>query len=102
MFGVPCVPGARDMAVLGGDGGHFVSWGLVLSVGDPTDKKTFSAVTWRHRVVFGNGLAHRNCVRLPQLSYSDNVGEFHPSFSRNRDLLVFGGVWALREGPGPN
>ena len=86
----------------GGAGGHFVSWGPVLSVRNPTNKKPVLAITRRHRGVFGNVLAHRNRVRVAQLSYSDDVGGFHPSFLRNRDLLVFGGVSALREIPGPN
>ena len=80
LFGVPCVPGAWDMAVLGGAGGHFVSWGPVLSVRDPTDKKTVLAITRRHRGVFGNVLAHRNRVRVAQISYYDDVEGCHPSF----------------------
>ena len=90
LFGVPCVPGARDMAVLGGAGGHFVSWGPVLSVRDPTDKKNVLAITWRHQGVFGNVLAHRNRVRVAKLSYSDDVGGFYPSFLRKSR---FAGFW---------
>ena len=30
------------------------------------------------------------------------LGGFTRGFRENRDLLVFGGVWALREIPGPN
>ena len=33
------------MAVWGGAGGHFVSWGPVLSVRDPSDRKTVLAAT---------------------------------------------------------
>ena len=43
-------------------------------------------------------MAHRNRVRVAQLM----LGGFHPSFGENGDLLVFGGVWALGEIPGPN
>ena len=68
------------MAVFGGAGGHFVSWGPVLSVRDPTDTKPVLAVTGRQGGVFGNVLAHRNRVHVAQLSYSDDVGGFHPSF----------------------
>ena len=57
-----------------------------------TDKKTVLAVTRRHWRGFGNVLAHRDRVCVPQLSYS------HES----RDLLVCGGVWAGGEIPGPN
>ena len=91
------------MGVLEGAGGHFVSWGPVLSVRDPTDKKTVSAVTRRHRGVFGCFLARRNrvCVLRNFLTLS-TLGDFPPSCSKNRDLLVFGVVWALREIPGFN
>ena len=78
------------MAVLGGAGDHFVSWGPVLSVRDPTDKKTVFAITRRHRGVFGNVLPHRNRVRVAELSYSDDVGGFHLSFLRK---LRFTGFW---------
>ena len=78
------------MAVLWGAGGHFVGWGLLLSVGDPTDKKTVLAVTGRYGAVFGNVLAHRNRVRVAQLSYSDDAGGFHLSFSRKSQ---FNGFW---------
>ena len=86
------------MAVSGGAGGRFVGWGPVLSVGNPT----VSAVTRRHRGVFGHVLAHRNRVRVAQVSYSDDLGSVIQVFRENRDLLVLGGVWALREIRGPN
>ena len=41
LHGVPCVPGAQDMAVLGDGGGHFAIWGAVLSVGTEPTKKHF-------------------------------------------------------------
>ena len=47
-------------------------------------------VTRRHWRVFGNVLAHRNRVPAAQLSYSDNVGGFHPTFSRK---WRFAGFW---------
>ena len=90
------------MSVLGGAGDLFVSWGAVLSVRDPTDKTTALDVTRRHQGVFGNLLAHRNRFRVAQLSYCAYVGGFTQVFRENRDLLVFGGVWALREIPGRN
>ena len=42
-------------------------------------------------------MAHRNRVRVAELSYCDNFGGVHPSFSRKRNLLVFGGVWHLEK-----
>ena len=56
---VPCVPGARDMAVLGLAGGHFVSWGPVL-VRDPTDQKAVLAVT--RRQLFGSSEPRSCCA----------------------------------------
>ena len=38
---------------------------------------------------FGNVVAHRNRVWVAQLSYSDNVGGFQPSFSRKSRLTGF-------------
>ena len=38
-------------------------------------------------------MAHRNRVRVEQLSGSDEVGWFHPSFARNSRLTVFWRVW---------
>ena len=87
---------------MGGAGGHFVSWGAVLSGRGPNDKQTVSAVTRRHRGVLRNVLAHRNLVRVAHFSHPDNVGGFHPSFSRKSRFTVFGGVWAFTEIPGPN
>ena len=77
------------MAVFGGAGGHFVGWGLVLSVRDPTDKNLLLAVTRRHLRVLGDVLAHQNRVRVAQLSYSDDVGWFHLSFSRKSEFTGF-------------
>ena len=88
------------MAVLGGAGGHFISWAPVLSVRDPTEKTTVLAVTRRHRRVFGNVLAHRNRVRVAQLSYSNDVGGFHLSFSRKSRFTGFWrglGTWRNSE-----
>ena len=83
------------MAILAGVGGHFVGWGPVLSVRDPTNKKPVSVVTRRHSGFFGNvlahlaHLAHLNRVRVAQLSHVDDVGWFHPSFLRNSRFTVF-------------
>ena len=46
--------------------------------------------------LIGTAFALRNFLTLTTL------GGFTRVFRENRDLLVFGGVWALREIPGPN
>ena len=84
------------MAVLGGFGGHFVGLEAVLSIRDPTDKKTLLAVTWRQRGFWGIFLADRNGVRTAQLSNSDDVGWCVGFFPAIRDLLVFLGLGKFR------
>ena len=80
---------------LGRAGGHFVSWGPVLLVRDPNDKKPFwprlgatgefSGFFW----LIGTAFASRNFLTLTTL------GGF--TFREIRNLLGFGAVWALRE-----
>ena len=81
------------MAALGGSGGDFVGWGPLLSVRDPTDKIcSFSEMFW----LIGTAFALHNLFTLTTLE------GFTRGFRENRDLLVFRGVRALREIPGPN
>ena len=61
------------------------------------------AVTRPTRRFFGNVLAHWDCVRVAQLSYSDDVGWFHPSFPRKSRFTAFRrglGTWR-NSGPLP-
>ena len=70
------------MAGLGGAGGRFVSWGPVLSVRDPTDKKLFrlgaggefSGIVW----LIGSAFALRNFLILTMLG---SVQEFFWQFA---------------------
>ena len=90
---VPLRPGIWPFG--GGEaGGRFVVWGPVLSVGNPTDKKPFRPELGATGAFSGTAFALRNFLTLTML------GSFTRVFRENRDLLVFGGVWALREIPG--
>ena len=85
------------MAVWGEAGGRFVGWGPVLSAGNPTDEKLgptgeLSGMFW----LIGTAFALRVFLTITTL------GGFTRVFRENCNLLVFGGVWALREIPGPN
>ena len=99
LFGVPCATGVRDMAVFFGGG-----VGAILSVGDrfsrlgtrPT-KKCFGRNS-APPVGFRDSLPHQNHVRVAHLCYFDDVGWFHPSFSRNSP---FTGFWRGLSTSGP-
>ena len=73
-----------------GYGRFWGRWGPFRQLGTgsvcygPNRQKTVLAIARRHQGVFGNVLAHRNRVRGAQLSYSDDVGGFHPSFFFSR------------------
>ena len=80
VWGPMCPRGPRYRRSGGGGlGGHFVGWGPVLFVRDPTD------------------VAHRNRVRVAQLSLCHNVGWFYLSFSRNWRFAGFWRSGGLRE-----
>ena len=85
-MGRPPAAAIRDLLVFGGSEGlREISrprWGPEMAV---------LAVTRRHRGVFGIFLAHRNRVRIAQLSYIDDVGWCLPNFPAICDLLVLGG-----------
>ena len=82
----PPAAAIRDLLVFGGSEGlREISrprWGPEMAV---------LAVTRRHRGVFGIFLAHRNRVRIAQLSSIDDVGWCLPNFPAICDLLVLGG-----------
>ena len=90
----PMCPWGPGYGRLGGGWGPLRRLGTGFVGQGPSREKIVLAVP---PAIFGNDLAHRDRVRVAQLSYSDDVGT--ASFY---DLLVFGGIWALREILGPN
>ena len=68
----PMCPWGLGYGRFGGRWGPFRQLGTGSVYQEPDGRKTVSAVTRRHRGVFGNVLAHWNRVRVAQLSYSRN------------------------------
>ena len=89
----PMCPWGPRYECSGGAWGPFRRLGTGCVGSGPNRQNPVSAATRRHREV----LAHRNRARVAQLSYSDNVGWFYPSFREIRELLVFGGLGDLEE-----
>ena len=93
---LPPVAAIRDLLVIWGSKGlREISrprWGPEMAV---------LAANRRHRGVLGIFLAHRNHVRIAQLSYIDDVGWCLPIFPAIRDLLFFGGSWGQRNFAAP-
>ena len=89
------------MAVLGGAGGHFVSWGPVLSVRDPTDKKNCfgrnSAPPGSFREIFGSSEARLRCATFVQ----PRLPMVRPPAVAICDFLVLGGLGDLQKFRGP-
>ena len=82
-----------------GAGGHFIGWGPVLSGTQPTKncfgRNSAPPASFRHFFrLIGTAFALPNFLTV--------MGGFTQVFRENRDLLVYGGVWALGEIPGPN
>ena len=82
--------------------------GAISSVGDrfcllgtQLGKTTILTRTRRHRGVFERILAHRKGVRVGQLSYSDDVWGFQPSFSRKSRFTGFWKGLAGQRNSGP-
>ena len=89
------------MAVLGGAGGHFVSWGPVLSVRGPTAKKKVygrsSAPPGSFQEIFGSWEPHSRCVTFLQ----PRLPMVRPPAVAIHDLLVLGGPGDLEKFRGP-
>ena len=85
----PTCPWDPRYGRFGGGWGPFRRLGTGCVCWEPNRQKTVSSLTRRHRSVFGNVLARRNCVCVAQFSYSDDVGGFHLSFSRKSRFTGF-------------